>query len=380
VAKDNNPWPEQFRPKKPKDPDKPNTGVSKASQNLKSHEDALELAKTLGFAPHAIPGLQALHTGQESHYINELISGNAPPEGESYPSGSPVGEYETPRQGASPTYAGSSPVASSPVAESPMASSPVAQGEPPADDDSSMYSLRGDPQPAPVYEPPSYGVEGEAPPPRRPGALPEALEKFLAEQARPAPGPAAAAKEPPTYSLEGEAARAQDSSTYSLEGEGEGAEAVPSPKPKPGPTGPTSGAAGWGDLAGGIGWAFGATAGGPLGGAFGQLGGRLLGHAIGGGKVDAGDVLKSAGALAGGAIFGKAGAMIGAGVGRVAGDAGEGDGQAEGAVGPATVGGANDGGFPEMIRLLREVSINIKSLVGDGILIRGDHRRVGATM
>ena len=123
---------------------------------------------------------------------------------------------------------------------------------------------------------------------------------------------------------------------------------------------------------------MGQAAGGPLGGAFGQLGGRLVGTLMEGGDVDTKQVLKSAGALAGGALFGKAGGMIGGALGGAfGGDVGEGGGEA----GATTVGGGNtEGGMGEAIRLLTEISRNIKSMVTDGIVTRGDHSRKGSVL
>ena len=121
--------------------------------------------------------------------------------------------------------------------------------------------------------------------------------------------------------------------------------------------------------------------GGPLGSSIGMAAGGMLGTVMGGGKVDPGDVAKTALGLAGGAIAGGMGSRIGSALGGLFGGA-----QAEpegggggGGGGATTVAGGGEGDAGEMARLLREISINIRTMVNDGLFIRGDHRRASGS-
>ena len=159
------------------------------------------------------------------------------------------------------------------------------------------------------------------------------------------------------------------------------------PTPNPTPTGRSSGGSGWSDITGGLGWAFGSSVGGPMGGAIGQMGGRMLGTLMDGGKVSGSDALKSIGSIAGGAVAGKAGSTIGKALGGLVGDSEEGGGGGGGGDsggGSVTVSGGGvgqtEGEFGEMTRLLREMSMNIKSMVQNGIAISNLRRSGGSTI
>ena len=115
--------------------------------------------------------------------------------------------------------------------------------------------------------------------------------------------------------------------------------------------------------------------------------GGLLGTVMGGGKVEASDVAKTALGLAGGAIAGTAGRMVGSALGGLFGQGQEGGGGGEieggggGQGGAVSVSGGGMEGEPgEMTRLLREISMNIKTMVNDGISIRGGFRRAGGSV
>ena len=121
--------------------------------------------------------------------------------------------------------------------------------------------------------------------------------------------------------------------------------------------------------------------GGPLGSSIGMAAGGMLGTVMGGGKWRP-DVAKTALGLAGGAIAGTAGRMVGSalgglfGQGQAGGGGGEIEGGGGGAGGAVSVSGGGMEGEPgEMIRLFREISMNIKTMVNDGITIRGGFRR-----
>ena len=99
------------------------------------------------------------------------------------------------------------------------------------------------------------------------------------------------------------------------------------------------------------------------------------------------DVGKTALGLAGGAIAGTAGRMVGSalggllGQGQEKGGGGEIDGGGGGLGGAVSVSGGGMEGEPgEMTRLLREMSMNIKALVNDGIFIKGGHWRPGGSV
>ena len=77
-----------------------------------------------------------------------------------------------------------------------------------------------------------------------------------------------------------------------------------------------------------------------------------------------------------GAIAGTAGKMVGSALGVLAGGGEEVGGSGGGGGGATVVGGGGiEGESGEMIRLLREISLNIRTLVNDGLFIKGDHRR-----
>jgi len=124
-----------------------------------------------------------------------------------------------------------------------------------------------------------------------------------------------------------------------------------------------------------------------MGGAIGQMGGRMLGTLMDGGKVSGSDALKSIGSIAGGAVAGKAGSTIGKALGGLVGDSEEGGGGGGGGDsggGSVTVSGGGvgqtEGEFGEMTRLLREMSMNIKSMVQNGIAISNLRRSGGSTI
>ena len=127
-----------------------------------------------------------------------------------------------------------------------------------------------------------------------------------------------------------------------------------------------------------------------MGGAVGQLAGRLAGTVIGGGKIDPTDVKKSVTALAAGTLLGKGGGMIARGLGALVGEdqetahggggGGGGDGGGGSAGGAVTVSGAGVGeDAGEHIRLLREIAMNMKVLVNDGISIKAGFRRAAGS-
>jgi hypothetical protein len=161
----------------------------------------------------------------------------------------------------------------------------------------------------------------------------------------------------------------------------EDATPTPSPakaSPVPGPA--NAGAAGaWRDLGSAVGYAFGSL-GGPLGSSIGMAAGGMLGTVLGGGEVKPRDIAKTTLGLAGGAIAGTVGSKIGSALGGFFGGA-EGQAGGGGGGGSTTVsGGGLEGEGGEMIRLLREMSMNIKTMVNDGLYIRGDHRRAGGSI
>lgn len=110
--------------------------------------------------------------------------------------------------------------------------------------------------------------------------------------------------------------------------------------------------------------------------------GGILGTMLGGGEVKGADVAKTALGLAGGAVAGKAGSMIGGALGGLFGGGEGGEGGGGGGSGGATTvsGGGLEGEPGEMVRLLREISMNIKSMVSDGLFLKGDHRRAGGSV
>ena len=109
--------------------------------------------------------------------------------------------------------------------------------------------------------------------------------------------------------------------------------------------------------------------------------GGMLGTVLGGGEVKPRDVAKTALGLAGGAVAGTAGRMIGGALGGLFGGGQTEGGGGGGEGGAVTVSGGGLEGEPgEMTRLLREISMNIKAMVNDGILVRGDHCRGGASI
>jgi hypothetical protein len=104
-----------------------------------------------------------------------------------------------------------------------------------------------------------------------------------------------------------------------------------------------------------------------VGSGLGTVGGTLLGGLFGG----------PVGAAIGGTVGGTLGRLVGE-------DSEKGNAGAENlGAGPVTVGG---GGVDPadtaqaMVRFLREISMNIQSLTGDGIIIRGDRRRTGQSI
>jgi hypothetical protein len=107
--------------------------------------------------------------------------------------------------------------------------------------------------------------------------------------------------------------------------------------------------------------------------------GGLAGKLLGGGEVTGAEIGKSALSIAGGSLGGKAGGMIGSAVGGLFGG-GESGGGSGGGGGATTISGSSDGDSSLMTRLLREISINIRSMCNDGIVIRGDHRQGGSKM
>ena len=129
--------------------------------------------------------------------------------------------------------------------------------------------------------------------------------------------------------------------------------------------------------------------GGPLGSSIGMAAGGMLGTVMGGGQVTGSDVAKTALGLAGGAIAGTAGRMVGSALGGLFGQGQEkergGGGEIEGGGGGqggavSVSGGGMEGEPGEMTRLLREMSMNIKALVNDGIFIKGGHWRPGGSV
>ena len=114
--------------------------------------------------------------------------------------------------------------------------------------------------------------------------------------------------------------------------------------------------------------------GGSLGSSIGMAAGGLLGTWMGGGQVKGADVAKTALGLAGGAIAGKSGSMIGKALGGLVGGGEGGGGEAgEAGGGATTVGGGDVGDMAQAFRLLKEISMNIQSLVSDGVAIRRGH-------
>ncbi len=171
--------------------------------------------------------------------------------------------------------------------------------------------------------------------------------------------------------------------------------ATPSGAPAPAPVAPSatpSGAPGAGpafphDLAHSLGQMAGyalGSAGGPAGAVMGAAAGGLLAKAMTG-KLAPGEVAKTAFATIGGAIAGKAGSMVGSALGGMFGGGdqaggGGGDVGAGSGGGAVTVPGGGPGGEEEMVRLLREMSMNIKVLVNDGLFIKGNHGRTAGTI
>ena len=211
----------------------------------------------------------------------------------------------------------------------------------------------------PELESPMYGRGGHASrPDESPApAAPPAPEAAAPQAAPPAAEPAAPQAAPPAPS------------------------ATPSHAPGAGPG--FSSAADYHGLQGlgqAAGYAIGGMAG-PLGSILGMAAGGLLGKAMGGGEVTAGEVGKTALAAAGGLVGGGAGKVLGALGGLFGGGAeagGEGGGGGGGAVTVSS--GGLEGEPGEMVRLLREISMNIKSMVSDGLFLKGDHRRAGGSV
>ncbi len=161
----------------------------------------------------------------------------------------------------------------------------------------------------------------------------------------------------------------------------------PEPAPEPSPANPTPvpGAANAGaahafrDLGSAVGYAFGSL-GGPLGSSIGMAAGGMLGTVLGGGELKPRDVAKTTLGLAGGAIAGTIGSKIGSALGGLFAVGTEEGGGGGGGGGSTTVsGGGLEGDGGEMVRLLREISINIRTLLNDGLYVRGDHRRAGGS-
>lgn len=126
------------------------------------------------------------------------------------------------------------------------------------------------------------------------------------------------------------------------------------------------------ELGGALGWY-----GGPMGSAIGMAAGGLLGKMASGKGVTGEDVARASAwrpglsAAAQGKALNALGGLFGG--GEEAAGGGEG--------GATTVGGANvGGGMDESIRLLQEISNNIKTLLNDGLFVRGDHRRAGSSI
>jgi hypothetical protein len=107
--------------------------------------------------------------------------------------------------------------------------------------------------------------------------------------------------------------------------------------------------------------------------------GGLAGKWLGGGEVTGAEISKSALSIAGGSVGGKAGSAIGSALGGLFGGEESGGGSGGGG-GVTTISGSSDGDSSLMNRLLREISINIRTMVNDGIVIRGDHRQGGSKM
>ncbi len=113
--------------------------------------------------------------------------------------------------------------------------------------------------------------------------------------------------------------------------------------------------------------------------------GGLLGTVMGGGQVKASDLGATAMGLAGGAIAGTAGRMVGSALGGLFGQGqeaggGAGEGGAGGGGAVSVSGGGMEGEPGEMTRLLREISMNIKTMVNDGISIRTVFRRAAGSV
>jgi len=137
----------------------------------------------------------------------------------------------------------------------------------------------------------------------------------------------------------------------------------------------------WSGVMGSLGASFGWEAGGAAGSSLGRLAGKAAGTLLEGGKIDAGDTLKELGGIAGGAIAGKTGALIGKsitglfGSGKQEGGGGEGGDTADLGGGSTTVtGGGGGNGDDPTISLLREISINLKSILNDGLTVRNTRK------
>jgi hypothetical protein len=158
-----------------------------------------------------------------------------------------------------------------------------------------------------------------------------------------------------------------------------------SPTPEPGPTPrqhhePGEHADIFGSLGAQAGYLFGGQAG-PLGAAVGQVAGGLGGKLLGGGEITGRDVGKAAAGLTSGLLGGAAGKFVGTAAGLFSDQPQPqqgGGGGTSGITVAAGAGGDSAGGpLEEITRLLREMTLNIKSIVADGINIRADHRITG---
>ena len=163
-------------------------------------------------------------------------------------------------------------------------------------------------------------------------------------------------------------------------GESGGAEEPDTIRPTPSPAPQAGGAEKAGiyrNIGSVAGWAIG-SAGGPIGASLGQMIGGWAGELAGGGKVSTKEIAGSLLGVAGGAAAGGVGAKLGTALGGLFGGNDGGGSEGGGAI---NVGGGGEEGSPqEMVRLLREISANIRSLVGDGIVLRGDHRHTGTSI
>jgi len=250
--------------------------------------------------------------------------------------------------------------------ESPSESGPAAAGLTNWEEiDRQTRAKYGWPQKQPLGQVPSSGSSPGRPTssgtPYLPGMEPEPTPP------PPPPGAPPGAPTPGSPPVQPQPAESQPSG-------GEPTPATPTPVPGAANAGAASA---FRDLGSAVGYAFGSL-GGPLGSSIGMAAGGLLGTALAGGEVKPRDVAKTTLGLAGGAIAGTVGSKIGSALGGVFAVGTEEGGGASGG-GSTTVGGGGEGSIDEMTRLLREISMNIKSITGDGIFVKGDHRRAGGS-